>query len=289
LGDAAARDLWKQLVQQHQAYVASTENRHHPQQQQQQQQQQQRQQQQEGTGKAQQSVSQPGASKQGLLTELRQHKQQVQLGHNTMEALLQGWLAARSDLAKQRAEGWMRCLRQSAKGSGWQYAASTAPSADQQQQQVAAGAAAGGAVVDTDTHRQWVPPSVISAAAAADPMKWQALQELLQQLPPAAHQYGLATALGAAATKGHEGVCVRLLQQLAAAHPEEAVSVVHEVVGEVEGSCYVCVRQLGPSSLELCGALLCAWQEVREQQQQELVDAVVCAVETLQGDQQQAL
>jgi hypothetical protein len=71
---------------------------------------------------------------------------------------------------------------------------------------------------------------------------------------------------------------VQLVQRLAATDQSKAAQVVQGVVAQSEGRPYTAVEVLGPSSLELCGALLGGWQVVRRQQQQEMVDGVVSAV-----------
>jgi ankyrin repeat protein len=268
LGSAAAQDLWRQMVQQQQSRTASSSNPGH-------------QQQQQRTGQEQQDMCPPGTSKQGVVTELRRHQQQLRLDYTMVKAMQEGWLAAWSDLAQQR-EGLIHCLRQAASSSSQQCATTAAPSAGCQLQQAAVEQAAGSTAVEAAAQWKLVPPAAIREAAAAGTVKRQALQELLQQQPPVALKYVLATALEAAAAKGHEGLCVQLLQQLAATHHKDAAEVVYGVVSELESSYYTCVRALGPGSLTLCGALLGAWQEVRQQQQQELVDAVVSAVEAWQ-------
>jgi cytohesin len=236
----------------------------------------------------QQPAAQSGPGLGDVLTMLQQHQQQqppLRLGQSMVEVLLQCWQAARSDLAQQR-EVLVPYLLEAALGSSQQ---GTAPAADKA---AAVGSEASG---QNPWRHGWegklVHPTAIAAAVAAAAApgagKWQALQELLQQLPPAAHTYGVAIALRAAAEGGHKEVCGLLLQQLLSSKPRsEGMQIVQGIVTELEGTPYH-VLALSAGSLTLCEWVLGAWQEVRQQQQQELVDAVVSAVGVMREAQQQ--
>jgi hypothetical protein len=309
MGEAGANALWRQLIQQHQQSMAQAVGTSTQQQQQARQQEREAsaacvsalqlaapqqvlvsgQQEQEQHVEGQQLALRTGPSQQGVLAMLQQHQQQQQqqfrLGYSVVEALLRAWLTARSDLAQQR-EGLVCDLQEYAHSINQQHTTPASASAHHQQLVVAVGAGACSSVLDRPS---WagtlVPPSAIAAAvaAAAAPgagsgARWQALQDMLQQLPPVAYTHGMTAALGAAAEGGHKDMCGRLLQQLLATlSMDEAVKVLQGVVSELEGApSHLAV--LGSRSLVLCEWVLGAWQEVRRQQQQELLDAVVSAV-----------
>jgi hypothetical protein len=122
------------------------------------------------------------------------------------------------------------------------------------------------------------------------------LQQLLQTMPAVAQKVAYVEAAQAAAMAGHHQLAAQLLYTKVvrwSSRPTYAVGTrfsVNRVVSSLEDiACCEDVDDtpLGPRSLALCGSLWSAWQEVRRQQQQELVDGVVEAVTAWHQGRQQ--
>jgi hypothetical protein len=220
-----------------------------------------------------------------------QQQQRQRMGHAAVSALLQGLSSACDALAEQQ-KSITQPLEQAVQGGSHKPPVAARGSANSQSPPPAAatgGAGAGAAVNGAGGAPAKPRPSTLATISAAARLgQQQEVQGLLQQLPGAAQTAALAEAVKAAGSGGHWKLCGQLVQKLVATDQAQAMQVVQGVVVQLEGRPYTAVEVLGPSSLELCGALLGGWQAVRGQQQQEMVDGVVSAVVAWRPAQLQA-
>jgi ankyrin repeat protein len=251
LGEGAASALWQQLVEEHRSSLAEAD----------------------------------------LVQQMQQQDQPRRLGHVAVSTLLLG-LSYACDALSEQQQSITLPLEQALQGSSQQPAGAAAvhvpaggqlappPAAPQAGGAAAAVAGAGAAGVAAAGGAPAEPqaPALATISAAARLGQQQEVQGLLQQVPGAAQAAALAEAAKAAGGSDHYQLCVQLVQKLAATDQAKAAQVVQWLVAQSEGRPYTAVEVLGPSSLELCGALLSAWQAMRCQQQREMVVGVFDAV-----------